>query len=171
MSLFGRPEARFGLDEMLKYLRDRPSSSGARRKATLRIAPAIRAAALFGAFLALASCGVASHNPVEPSCEWIGGSYTGTFTNSCGGSGTGPVVVAQNGCAFTALIPGFGGGTIAGQIEGGFATFTMYFTTPCSGSATGTATLGGTYISGTYSGGATGIGCCNPVTGSFVLHR
>ncbi len=60
---------------------------------------------------------------------------------------------------------------VAGQIDGRTATFTLYFTTPCSGSATGTATIGTRTISGTYSGGATGFGCCNPVSGSFVLQR
>lgn len=156
---------------MLKTSGHRLSFRSAGQGPPSTIARALGAVALSGLFLSLASCGVASHGPVEPSCDWIGGSYTATFTNSCGGSGTGVVVVAQNGCAFTALIPGLGGGTIAGQINGRTATFTMYFTTPCSGSAAGTATLGGTTISGTYSGGATGSGCCNPVTGSFVLQR
>ena len=81
------------------------------------------------------------------------------------------MIVAQVGCTFSALIPGFGGGTIAGEIRGRSATFTLFFAAPCSGSATGTATVSRTAISGTYTGGATGFGCCNPVSGSFVLTR
>ncbi len=128
-------------------------------------------AALAGAFLSLASCGLASHSPVEPTCEVISGSYDGSFSNSCGGSGTGVVLVLQTGCAFTAVIPGFGGGTVAGQINGKTATFTLNFSSPCSGSASGSASLGPSTINGTYAGGATGFGCCNPVSGSFVLQR
>ncbi len=156
---------------MLKTPRHRLSFRSVAQKPSSTIGRALGAVALAGAFLSLAYCGVASHGPVEPTCEWIGGSYTATFSNSCGGSGTGVVVVAQQGCTFTALIPGLGGGTIAGRIDGRSATFTMYFTTPCSGSASGTASIGGTTISGNYSGGATGFGCCNPVTGSFILQR
>jgi hypothetical protein len=134
---------------------------------------AFQAAALAAAFLTLTSCGVGRHSPSEPafSCEDVAGSYNATFSNSCGGSGTGIVVVAQVGCSFSGLIPGFGGGTIAGQINGRTATFTLFFSAPCSGSATGTATVSRTTISGTFTGGATGFGCCNPVTGSFVLTR
>jgi hypothetical protein len=101
----------------------------------------------------------------------LSGTYDGSFVNSCGGSGSGVVVVAQVGCNFEGLIPGLGGGNIAGQVSGESATFTLYFQYPCSGSATGTATITGTSLHGTYSGGATGFGCCNPVTGSFTLTR
>ena len=134
---------------------------------------ALRIAALAATFLSLTSCGVGRHSPSEPafSCDDVTGSYSATFSNSCGGSGTGVVIVAQVGCTFSGLIPGFGGGTIAGQINGRSATFTLFFAAPCSGSATGTATVSRTAISGTYTGGATGFGCCNPVSGSFVLTR
>lgn len=134
---------------------------------------ALQVAALAGAFVTLTSCGAGRHSPSEPafSCDDISGSYDATFSNSCGGSGTGVVIVAQVGCSFSGLIPGFGGGTIAGQINGTSATFSLFFSAPCSGSATGTATVSRNSISGTYTGGATGFGCCNPVTGSFVLTR
>ncbi len=134
---------------------------------------ALRAAVLSATFLSLASCGVGRHSPSEPrfSCDDIAGTYDATFSNSCGGSGSGIVIVLQTGCTFSALIPGFGGGTIAGQINGRSANFTLFFAAPCSGSATGTATVSRTTISGTYAGGATGFGCCNPVSGSFVLTR
>ena len=147
------------------------SIPSAERRSPFSGSSAIRIAALSGTFLFLASCGIASHSPTEPSCQRIGGSYDGSFSNSCGGSGKGVVLVLQTGCAFTALIPGFGGGTVAGQINGDSATFTLNFSAPCSGTATGTATLTASSISGTYSGGATGYGCCNPVSGSFVLQR
>jgi hypothetical protein len=134
---------------------------------------ALRVATLAATFLSLTSCGIGRSSPSEPrfSCDDIAGSYNATFSNSCGGSGTGVVIVAQVGCTFSGLIPGFGGGTIAGQINGRSATFTLFFAAPCSGSATGTATVSRTAISGTYTGGATGFGCCNPVSGSFVLTR
>jgi hypothetical protein len=156
---------------MQENLRHRLSIRSAGRTSQLTMASVVRIAALSGVFLSLASCGLGSHSPTEPFCENISGSYSGTFSNSCGGSGTGVVLVLQAGCTFTALIPGFGGGTVAGQINGRSATFTLSFATPCSGSASGAATLGATTISGTYSGGATGLGCCNPVSGSFVLQR
>ena len=134
---------------------------------------ALRIAALAAGVLSLDSCGFGRHSPSEPafSCDDVAGSYNATFSNSCGGSGTGVVIVAQVGCTFSGLIPGFGGGTIAGEIRGRSATFTLFFAAPCSGSATGTAIVNRNSISGTYAGGATGFGCCNPVSGSFVLTR
>ncbi|MBK9089732.1 MAG: hypothetical protein IPL90_12060 [Holophagales bacterium] len=132
---------------------------------------AVRSAAVAAALLWVVSCGVGSHSPTEPSCRQVSGTWDASFVNSCGGSGSGVVVVAQVGCNFEALIPGFGGGNVAGQIEGDRASFTLYFSYPCSGSATGTATITGSTLHGTYSGGATGFGCCNPVTGSFTLTR
>jgi hypothetical protein len=132
---------------------------------------AVRSAAVAAVLLWAVACGVGSSTPTEPSCTNVSGTYDASFVNSCGGSGSGVVVVAQVGCNFEALIPGFGGGNVAGQITGDSATFTLYFSYPCSGSATGTATITGKTLHGTYSGGATGFGCCNPVTGSFTLTR
>lgn len=132
---------------------------------------ALRSLALALLIVTVAACGIGRRSPTEPTCVLVAGTYDGTFRNSCGGSGSGPVVVTQLGCTFNALIPGFGGGTVTGEIDGSYATFTLYFTTPCSGSATGTATVRTSSISGTFSGSATGFGCCNPVTGSFVLTR
>lgn len=132
---------------------------------------AVRSAAVAAALLWVVSCGVGSSSPTEASCRQVSGAWDASFVNSCGGSGSGVVVVAQVGCNFEALIPGFGGGNVAGQIEGDRAVFTLYFSYPCSGSATGTATITGSTLHGTYSGGATGFGCCNPVTGSFTLTR
>ncbi|MEO6325413.1 MAG: hypothetical protein ABIT01_00415, partial [Thermoanaerobaculia bacterium] len=130
-----------------------------------------RSVALSAFVFAVAACGVGRQSPTEPACINIAGAYDGTYRNSCGGSGSGPVLVTQVRCRFTALIPGFGGGTVEGEIDGGFATFTLTFSTPCSGSATGTATVRSSNISGTFSGGATGTGCCNPISGSFELTR
>jgi hypothetical protein len=136
-------------------------------------ATAVRFVGLAATFLSLASCGLGRRSPSEPvfNCDDVTGTYNATFNNSCGGSGSGIVIVAQVGCSFSALVPGFGGGTIAGQINGRFATFTLFFAAPCSGSATGTATVSRTAITGTFAGGATGFGCCNPVSGSFALTR
>lgn len=137
------------------------------------MASALRVTALSVTFLSLASCGVGRRSPAEPvfNCDDITGTYDATFSNSCGGSGSGIVVLGQVGCTFSALVPGFGGGTIAGQINGKSATFTLFFAAPCSGSATGTATVSRTAIIGNFAGGATGFGCCNPVSGSFALTR
>ncbi len=158
---------------MFETLRRRlPSSpSGSGPRATM--SSALRIAALAAGVLLVDSCGFGRHSPSEPAfnCDDVGGSYNATFSNSCGGSGTGVVIVAQVGCTFSGLIPGFGGGTIAGEIRGRSATFTLFFAAPCSGSATGTAVVNRNSISGTYAGGATGFGCCNPVSGSFVLTR
>lgn len=134
---------------------------------------ALRVAALAAAFVTLTSCGVGRRSPSEPAfnCDDVAGTYDATFSNSCGGSGSGIVLVLQTGCTFSAVIPGFGGGTIAGEIRGRSATFTLFFAAPCSGSATGTGTVSRNSISGTFAGGATGFGCCNPVSGSFVLTR
>lgn len=132
---------------------------------------ALKSLALAALIAAAAACGIGRRDPTEPTCILIAGTYDGTFTNSCGGSGRGPVVVTQAGCRFNALIPGFGGGTVSGEIDGGFAAFTLTFGTPCSGTATGTATVRTSNITGTFSGRATGSGCCNPVSGSFVLTR
>jgi hypothetical protein len=158
---------------MLKTLRSRLPLSLTGSMPPSIMTSALRIGALSAAFLSLTSCGIGRSSPSEPhfSCDDIAGSYNATFSNSCGGSGTGVVIVAQVGCTFSGLIPGFGGGTIAGQINGRSATFTLFFAAPCSGSATGTATVSHTAISGTYTGGATGFGCCNPVSGSFVLTR
>lgn len=159
---------------MLKIFRTRLTSTHTSSIITLKaMISALQIAALFATFLCLTSCGVGRNSPSEPvfPCDDIAGTYNATFSNSCGGSGTGVVIVAQVGCTFSGLIPGFGGGTIAGQINGGSANFTLFFAAPCSGSATGTATVSRTAISGTYTGGATGFGCCNPVSGSFVLTR
>ena len=140
---------------------------------TFRRRLALRIAALSVTFLSLASCGLGRSSPSEPflNCDDISGTYNATFSNSCGGSGTGIVLVVQTGCTFSALIPGLGGGTIAGEIHGNSATFSLFFAAPCSGSASGNATVSRTAITGTFAGGATGFGCCNPVSGSFALTR
>jgi hypothetical protein len=138
----------------------------------MRLATAVRSLVLAIAVLFVLSCGLGSHDgPTSPYCVDVAGTWDGTFTNSCGGSGSGPVVVAQIGCSFSAIIPGFGGGTVSGEINGRNAAFTLYFSTPCSGSATGTATVNTTRISGNFNGGASGFGCCNPVSGTFTLTR
>ncbi len=158
---------------MLEALRIHPPSIHAGPTTRRTLTSPLSVAALAATFLSLTSCGLGRSSPSEPrfSCDDVAGTYDATFSNSCGGSGTGVVVVAQVGCTFSGLIPGFGGGTIAGEIRGRSATFTLFFAAPCSGSATGSATVSRNTISGTFAGGATGFGCCNPVSGSFVLTR
>lgn len=137
----------------------------------MSVATAFRSFLLSAAVLALVSCGLGTHSPSEPGCADVAGSYDGTFRNSCGNTGSGTVLVTQLGCRFDAVIPYFGGGTVTGHIDGRYASFTLYFAAPCTGSATGTAVIGPRSIDGTFSGGAHGFGCCDPVSGSFSLLR
>ena len=72
-------------------------------------------------------------------------------------------------CIVQGVVPGVG--TLQGTVQGATVVFTISFS-PCGGSASGSALptpSGG--LTGTYSGLATGSGCCNPVTGSFTLTR
>src|SRR5664279_1450951 len=114
---------------MLKTLRGRIPLRLTRSMQGSTMTSALRMAALAATFFSLTSCGVGRNSPSEPafSCDDVTGSYNATFSNSCGGSGSGIVIVAQVGCTFSALIPGFGGGTIAGEIRGSSATLTLFF--------------------------------------------
>jgi len=130
----------------------------------------VRRLVLVVALLCVASCRGGSSTPTEPSgCVGIAGTYNAVWSNSCGDSGNGVVVVAQSGCSFGAVFPGLG--TLSGTIDGPLGIFVLAFASPCSGSASGSATLAGAMINGAYSGAATGQGCCNPVSGSFTLTR
>lgn len=132
----------------------------------------VASVSIAAAVLVVTACGIGSHSPTEPyGCADIAGSWDGSFENSCGNSGDGVVLVTQVGCSFSAVIPTLGGGTVSGQIDGRYADFALYFATPCSGSAHGTATVSSTRIHGSFSGAAHGWGCCEPVTGTFTLLR
>ncbi len=138
----------------------------------MRLATAVRSLLLATGVLFVVSCGIGSHgSPTEPYCAYLAGTWDGSFANSCGGTGSGPVVVTQVGCSFSGIIPGFGGGTVSGEIDGRSAAFTLYFSTPCSGSATGTASVSSSYVHGTFNGTSSGYGCCGPLSGTFTLTR
>ena len=112
--------------------------------------------------------GGGGRGPTAPACVNLAGSWNGSYNNSCGGRGSGLVVIAQNACNFTAALPGEG--TATGLLSGSAFTFTVVFS-PCSGSATGTGSVTGNAINGTYQGTASGFGCCGSVSGSFTLTR
>src|SRR6266545_2579847 len=111
------------------------------------------------------SCG-GGNSPTSSNCVNVAGTWAGSFANSCGARGTATVTVTQSGCNFTAGVSGQG--TLTGTASGASGTFTLAWAPPCSGTATGTATLSATTINGTYSGRASGAGCCDPVSGSFT---
>lgn len=116
--------------------------------------------------LIITGCG--DDNPTSTnSCANIAGTYSGSYNNSCGGSGGGTVVVAQNGTDITAVFAGEG--TISGKVNGNSISFTILFSN-CGGSASGTAKIESNgAINGTYNGTAIGPGCCGALSGSFTL--
>jgi hypothetical protein len=115
------------------------------------------------------SCGGGNNSPTSPACVNVAGTWTGTSSNSCQQTGAISATITQSGCSFTAGVAGQG--TLTGTASGGSGTFTMTWAPPCSGTATGTATLSPNTINGTYSGRAIGVGCCDPISGSFTLTR
>jgi hypothetical protein len=129
----------------------------------------MKRAAFVGLFLAATiACDDGNDgSPTSPSCSNIAGTWDIAATNSCGFQSSGAVVVAQSACNFSAAVPLQG--TVQGTINGSRASFTLAFASPCGGSATGTATIFGNAVNGTFSGRATGQGCCDPVSGSFTL--
>jgi hypothetical protein len=103
------------------------------------------------------------------SCASVGGSRNAFWSDSCGRSGSGTMVIAQSGCTFTATFTGLG--TFSGTVSGSTLNYTLTFADPCSGTATGTATVSGATVSGTFSGTESGTGCCNStsVTGNLTF--
>ena len=110
---------------------------------------------------------------LPPSCVSISGNYGGSFANSCGGNGSSTITVRQTGCYFSTLVASLGVG-IEGAITSPTSA-TIRINDPCgSAISSGTATISGSTITGTYSGSSTGaVGCCPavPVSGSFSLTR
>jgi len=124
--------------------------------------------ALIVALVAACGGGGGGRGPTAPACVNLAGSWNASYSNSCGGRGSGLVVIAQNACNFTAAFPGEG--TATGSLSGSTFTFSFVFS-PCSGSATGSGSLTGNAVNGTYQGTASGFGCCGSVSGSFTLTR
>ena len=124
-------------------------------------------------FTATVSMSKTSSGPI-PSCvrglETV--AYSGTFANSCGGRGSGSLVLVRSGCIIGAVIPG------VAAIEGTMTSPTTFdaVVTPlgsCATTATGSGTIAADgSITGNYSGhSAGGLGCCpvGPFTGTFSL--
>ena len=131
----------------------------------------LRLVALLGVSVALVTCGKSS-SPTEPSCPNIAGSWSGSYTNSCGGHAAGVVGITQQGCSFTFVgMPPISTGTLNGNV----GTFSGSQPAPCANNGSGTFTVNGNMITGSLTGTATstGSGCCplGPFTGAFTLTR
>lgn len=124
------------------------------------------------AVLFLVACEDDVDSLTAPSrCVNIAGVYTGTISNSCGFTASGPVTVTQTVCGYTATFPNAGGPAITGNLTLATNAFTVAFSVPCGASAAGAATVGPGSITGTFAGPAAGSACCSPLTGSFTLTR
>ena len=127
--------------------------------------------ALFAAWACEKPCAPNSPCPTPTpgggSCANVSGSRNAFWSDSCGRSGSGTMVIAQTGCSFTATLTGLG--TFSGTVANSTLTFSLQFSDPCSGTANGTATVSGAAVNGTYSGSQTGNGCCSPVTGNITF--
>ena len=103
----------------------------------------------------------------------IVGTYQAAFRNSNGATGGGVVSIKQTGYFFSAYLPGLGA-----ALEGimtGPTTAAIRINHPCGAAIeTGTLTINGSLMTGTYSGVSTGAQGCSPagpVSGSFDLTR
>ena len=117
--------------------------------------------------------GINATTPVEPKSECIDltGAYRANFTTSCGQSATTlPVSVSQAACTITTTIPGLGG--LSGKIVKDQAAVTLDFASPCSGQATGTATIATGRIDAAFAGTQSGTGaCCSVVSGTVSVFK
>ena len=110
-------------------------------------------------------CPTPTAGPVG-QCANVAGTRNMFWSDSCGRSGNGMIVLAQSGCSVTGAIASLG--TFAGTVSGSTFSFTLTFTDPCGGSATGTASINGSAVTGSYSGTQTGAApCCTAVSGTF----
>ena len=111
--------------------------------------------------------------PTEPTakCDDMSGAYRATFSTSCGQSGTTiPVTVTQTSCDVTVTVTGLG--TLTGTMADGKADITLEFATPCTGEATGTATISSGRIDAAFAGSQTGTGaCCSVVSGTVSIFK
>jgi hypothetical protein len=110
----------------------------------------------------------------QPSCPNISGNWTASLANSCGGAGTGPVTVIQQGCGFSFQVPGVNL-LATGTLSGYNGTFSFVQTGSCVANGSGTVAVNGNTVTGTFSGTSTSTeaGCCplGPYTGAFTLSR
>jgi len=111
---------------------------------------------------------------VPASCNSIAGDYGFSSATTCGGGGSATVTIEQAGCYFSFLIPSVPIG-IEGTITGPSSATIRINHAPCGAAIyTGTATISGNTITGTYSGVSNGAaGCClaGPYSGSFSLTK
>lgn len=121
----------------------------------------------------MASCG-GSHSATEPSCANISGAWNVAFTNSCGLATNGSVGVIQQGCDFSFQVPGT---TTSGTLSGNTGSFTFNTSTSsgCAGNGSGSLSVIGSVVTGTFTGTitASGPGCCprGAFSGAFTLTR
>jgi hypothetical protein len=110
---------------------------------------------------------------VPPACNSVAGSYRAAFRSSAGSTGGGAVAIKQSGCFFGAYLPGIGA-ALEGVVTG-LTSASIRVNDPCgAGVQTGTMTIDGKTITGTYSGVSTGAQGCSPagpVSGSFTATR
>ena len=116
-------------------------------------------------------CGVRIISPRPPKprgspCQNIAGQWLAVFNNSCRQTASVDVGIVQNGCSISAQAPGVG--SLSGTVNGSGVAFTVTEGPQCAGSVSGTATIAGRTITGTYAGHLT---CCDPVSGSLTLTR
>jgi len=127
----------------------------------------------YDCFGQLLTADISLHKQAGPvsQCPYRGGYYSGTFSNSLGESFSGAVLLEQAGCAFSGFSPE-GHATVDGiQTGSSTASFDVFFTPPCTGSASGTAQI---FSNGVITGVSSGtIGGCYPttrsITSSFTL--
>jgi hypothetical protein len=120
---------------------------------------------LVGALSGCGSSGSSGSNDV--GCADYSGTYNGTWANSCQGTASYTLAIAQSGCTIAAAVPEVGSLQGTANLEG--AAFSLTFDAPCSGSATGSLSAQSTAdLSGTYSGSSA---CCPALSGSFSMVR
>jgi hypothetical protein len=136
------------------------------------------AAASVLAVIALAGCSKGDSGGTTPSPATpanIAGTWSGSASDSSG-TGTMTWVITQNGAAISGTLAIVatdvnvaGAGTISGSVDGTSITFTLTipaggFGAPyasCTSTSSGTATVAGSAISGSYTGNVSGATNCS----------
>lgn len=126
----------------------------------------VRGMLILLAFCSASACGHSTST--ESTCANVAGTYSVSWSDSCGHSGTMRWTLLQDGCAFhNSVLPDEG--SVSGSLTGNTAavTITSGFTA-CSYTLTGTANFEGGALIGSASGAVSGAGCCSPLTLRFT---
>jgi len=110
---------------------------------------------------------------VPPACDSIAGTYSASFSNSCGARGGGTITIKQASHFFGAYLPGIGA-ALEGVVTGPTSASIRINDSCGTAIYDGTLSINGNTITGTYSGVSTGAqGCCpaGPVNGTFTATR